>query len=271
MPELPEVETTKRGIEPHITGAIVKAVTVRQRNLRWPIPQTIDRELPGQTIQSVERRGKYLLLKTATGTVLIHLGMSGNLRIVKEEEQVQKHDHVDLVFDNGNILRFRDPRKFGCFLWLKDDPLDHPLLSHLGPEPLSHEFNAQYLYNKSRKRKAPIKSFIMDSHIVVGVGNIYASEALFSAGIHPLRKAGRISCARYDLLTNAISSVLESAIEQGGTTLRDFLGGDGRPGYFKQSLNVYGRGRMPCVKCEAPLKEIRLGQRSTVYCPQCQH
>lgn len=271
MPELPEVETTCRGIQAHIEGKTVKEVIVRQAQLRWPVSTELSTILPGQRIKNVSRRGKYLLLESGAGYVLIHLGMSGSLRIAKKKEEAKKHDHVDIVLKNGFILRYRDPRRFGCMLWAGREPFKHVLLEKLGPEPLTDDFNATYLFALSRKRSSAIKTFIMDSHVVVGVGNIYANEALFAAGIRPRRQAGKVSKSAYIKLVAAIKAILASAIEQGGTSLRDFVGGDGKPGYFKQSLSVYGRAGEACVNCQTELKEIRLGQRSTVYCPGCQH
>ena len=270
MPELPEVETTRRGIAPHIIDQEIVKATVREHQLRWPVPAGLPRFLKGQTVDSVDRRAKYLLLGTAAGTLMIHLGMSGSLRIVKAGEPALKHDHVDIAFADDKVLRFRDPRKFGSMHWITGDCAEHPLLCKLGPEPLSNDFTSDYLFALSRKRKAPIKSFIMDSHVVVGVGNIYANEALFRAGIRPTAEAGRISALRYARLVPIIKEILDEAIQVGGTTLRDFLGSDGAPGYFRQSLAVYGRKGMPCQVCGSVLKEIRLGQRSTVYCGKCQ-
>ncbi len=270
MPELPEVETTRRGIQGHIEGKTIKDVIVRQQQLRWPVSDEITTILPGQRINQVHRRGKYLLLETGQGTVLIHLGMSGSLSIANKGKAAKKHDHVDIILKDGAILRYHDPRRFGCMLWAGVQPYKHVLLESLGPEPLTDDFNAQYLFVLSRKRQAAVKSFIMDSHIVVGVGNIYANEALFMAGIRPRKAAGRVSRASYEKLVAAIKLILASAIEQGGTTLRDFVGSDGKPGYFKQSLSVYGRGGDACLNCGSTLKEIRLGQRSTVYCRHCQ-
>ncbi|MEX2365116.1 MAG: bifunctional DNA-formamidopyrimidine glycosylase/DNA-(apurinic or apyrimidinic site) lyase [Pseudohongiellaceae bacterium] len=270
MPELPEVETTRNGIAAHLLGARVKEMTVRQRQLRWPVTAGVEQAISGQTISDIQRRGKYLLLDCGNGVLLIHLGMSGSLRIASGAEPVKKHDHVDIEFVNKQILRFHDPRKFGCMLWLDGDPFSHPLLSTLGPEPLSDEFSDSYLYRLSRKRKVPIKSFVMDSRVVVGVGNIYANEALFQAGIRPTRPAGTVSRASMQALVSAIKSILASAIALGGTTLRDFVGGDGKPGYFRQSLLVYGRAGLACGQCGKALREIRLGQRSTVYCTRCQ-
>ncbi|MEX0963140.1 MAG: bifunctional DNA-formamidopyrimidine glycosylase/DNA-(apurinic or apyrimidinic site) lyase [Pseudohongiellaceae bacterium] len=270
MPELPEVETTRRGIEPHVTKRRVSEVILRRKNLRWPITPSLIDELPGEMIKTVSRRGKYLLLTTRRGTLIIHLGMSGCLRIVDKLQGAAKHDHVDIVFANNKVLRYTDPRRFGCILWETGPPASHPLLAALGPEPLSDEFHTDYLFMKSRARNAAIKNFIMDSATVVGVGNIYANESLFLAGINPKRSAGRISKARYENLVRCIREVLLSAIEVGGTTLRDFTNSDGEPGYFAQSLHVYGRKGAPCHGCLSTLIEIRQGQRSTVYCPKCQ-
>lgn len=271
MPELPEVETACRGISPHITGKVVQSVVIRQRKLRWPIPPTINRLLPGQRIDKVSRRGKYLLLHTNAGTLILHLGMSGSLRITNHRENVEKHDHVDIVFSKECILRLRDPRRFGAVLWTSRSPYSHKLLRSLGPEPLSEEFNVDLLFKQSRNRKVAIKPFIMNSKIVVGVGNIYANETLFLAGIHPSTPAGRISQARYQRLLIAIKKVLSEAIEVGGTTLRDFTNGEGKPGYFQQKLQVYGRAGEPCTHCGTHITLIQQAQRATYYCTQCQH
>ncbi len=270
MPELPEVETTRNGIAPHIEHNTVRKVVVRNRQLRWPVPADLNRKLKGQRIDQVQRRGKYLLLYSANGTVIIHLGMSGSLRIVDSTVPAEKHDHVDLQFENGICLRLRDPRRFGCVLFCEDDPLQHPLLQKLGPEPLQRDFNAALLFAQSRKRKTTIKQLIMDSKIVVGVGNIYASESLFLAGIHPKRKAGRLTKQQASDLVKAIKTILKRAIRQGGTTLKDFTASDGKPGYFQQKLNVYDRGGEPCPQCGQAIKQIVLGQRSTFYCSGCQ-
>jgi formamidopyrimidine-DNA glycosylase len=270
LPELPEVETTRRGILPHVNKQRVTNIVVRQEKLRWPVTPSLSDELTGQTFRTIDRRGKYLLLGTDAGTLLIHLGMSGSLRIVDSNREIGKHDHVDIELQDGHILRYTDPRRFGCILWQSSNIESHPLLQSLGPEPLSDDFCGRYLFTRSRKRTVPIKSFIMDSRVVVGVGNIYANEALFLAGISPIRGAGKISLARYQRLAQCIKRVLEQAIEAGGTTLRDFTGSDGAPGYFKQSLQVYGRGGLECSACNKALKEIRLNQRSTVYCVHCQ-
>ncbi len=270
MPELPEVETTRRGIQPYVEHQWVTQVVVRQPKLRWPIPPQIH-EMEGCRIGSVQRRGKYILLETDNGTAIIHLGMSGSLRVVDADLPPEKHDHVDIVFKTGKAIRLRDPRRFGALLWTHKNPLKHKLLRSLGPEPLSDDFNADYLYRASRNRSLSIKPFIMDSHTVVGVGNIYACESLFKSGISPKRKAGKTSKVRYQKLVAMIKEVLTLAIQQGGTTLRDFVQVEGNPGYFKQELYVYGREGKPCRICGTPIKKIRQGQRSTFYCVKCQH
>jgi formamidopyrimidine-DNA glycosylase len=270
MPELPEVETTCRGIAPHVTGQRITRVIVRERRLRHPIPRRFAATVTGQRISEVGRRGKYLLLACDAGTLIIHLGMSGTLRLVPAAKPAEKHDHVDLQLDNGMALRLRDPRRFGLMVWTAEDPLRHPLLSALGPEPLTAVFSAAYLFKRSRGRSVAIKQFIMDAKIVVGVGNIYANEALFMAGIHPLRAAGEVTAAEYVLLAKAIKRVLRKAIVAGGTTLRDYVGGDGRSGYFAQRLLVYGRGGQPCPRCSHEIEMLRLGQRATYFCPRCQ-
>jgi formamidopyrimidine-DNA glycosylase len=247
----------------------VQRLLVREARLRWPVPEQLPDRLQGQLIDAVERRAKYLLFRTAAGTLLVHLGMSGSLRVVSPEQVPGKHDHIDVQLHNGACLRYNDPRRFGCFLWLEPGE-QHPLLQELGPEPLSAEFDGELLYRRSRGRRVPVKSLIMNGQVVVGVGNIYANEALFLAGIDPRRSAGRISAARYRVLAGCIKQVLTSAIEQGGTTLRDFVGGDGKPGYFAQQLYVYGRGGSPCKRCGDVLRESRLGQRTTVFCVTCQ-
>ncbi|MBK1886516.1 bifunctional DNA-formamidopyrimidine glycosylase/DNA-(apurinic or apyrimidinic site) lyase [Marinobacter sp. DY40_1A1] len=269
MPELPEVETTRRGIAPHCEGQTIEQVKVRNGSLRWPVPGDLAAQMNGQVIRTVERRAKYLFLNLDHGTAIVHLGMSGSLRIITDDAPAEKHDHIDLVLHSGVTLRFNDPRRFGCWLWA-DSAETHPLIASLGPEPLSAEFTGRMLFQLSRSRNTPVKSFIMDSHVVVGVGNIYANEALFHAGIHPKRKAGRISLDRYQRLAEAIREILSAAILMGGTTLRDFVNSDGKPGYFAQSLLVYGRAGEPCPNCETPLKEIRMNGRSTVYCTGCQ-
>jgi formamidopyrimidine-DNA glycosylase len=269
MPELPEVETTRRGIEPHIVGRRVELVLVRQPKLRWPISPELSQVLTGQTIVSVSRRGKYLLLGSDNGRVMIHLGMSGSLRILPTDVPVEKHDHVDFIFANETLMRYRDPRRFGSIFWLPAGD-GHVLIDNLGPEPLEETFSTDYLFARSRGKKVSIKLLIMNSHIVVGVGNIYANEALFLSGIRPDRAAGSVSKARYQKLVTAIKHILAQAIASGGTTLKDFIRENGQPGYFKQSLAVYGRAGEDCLNCERPLKEVRLGQRTTVFCTRCQ-
>ncbi len=269
MPELPEVETTRRGIAPHLEGQRVSRVVVRERRLRWPIPEDLDVRLSGQRIECVERRAKYLLIKAESGTLIGHLGMSGNLRLVPVGTPAAKHEHVDIELESGLALRYTDPRRFGALLW-SNDPLNHELLIKLGPEPLTELFDGERLYQLSRGRSMAVKPFIMDNAVVVGVGNIYATEALFAAGIDPRREAGSISRARYVALAVEIKRILAHAIERGGTTLRDFIGGDGQPGYFQQELFAYGRGGEFCKLCGSTLREVKLGQRASVYCPKCQ-
>lgn len=270
MPELPEVETTCRGIAPHLIGKQISRFVVNNASLRWPVPKHLKKTLPEQTVCNVTRRAKYLLVTLGNGTLIIHLGMSGSLRLASPGEARLKHDHIELHMGNGLCLRYCDPRRFGCWLWTTDDPGQHPLLAHLGPEPLGRQFSAKYLFTQLQNRKQPIKTLVMDNHIVVGVGNIYANEALFMAGIHPLRQGGSLTLEDCRLLTKEIKSILASAIRRGGTTLRDFVGGDGKPGYFAQELMVYGRGKEACKHCASDLQEIRLGQRTTVFCPACQ-
>ena len=270
MPELPEVETTCRGIAPHIEGKIIQQVIIRQPQLRWRVPESLDQILSGLSVLSVSRRAKYLLFATSAGTMLVHLGMSGSLRIITTGQEAVKHDHIDFIFNDHLIMRYNDPRRFGAVLWTSGVVTDHPLLKDLGPEPLLEDFNGKLLYALSRQRKTPIKSFIMDSHIVVGVGNIYANEALFMAGILPSRQAGKVSLVRYQKLADCIRLILLNAIQQGGTTLRDFVNEAGNPGYFKQQLKVYGRKGLPCISCQQALTEIRLSNRSTVFCAKCQ-
>lgn len=270
MPELPEVETTRRGIAAHLQGQRVSAVTVRETRLRWPVPCALAQELPGRCIDAVERRAKYLLLRAGDHTLILHLGMSGRLRVTPPSTVLKPHDHLDVVLDSGLCLRFNDPRRFGAALWWPGDPLTHPLLSSLGPEPLSQAFTGAVLHHRSRSRRAPIKAFVMDSRVVAGVGNIYANEALFLARIHPLRAAGRISLARYERLVTAIKTVLNDAIGRGGTTLRDYVSADGSPGFFQLDLSVYARAGQPCPHCATPVKRAIAGQRGTFYCPRCQ-
>lgn len=269
MPELPEVETTLRGVKPHLVKKVVTKVVIRETRLRWPIPSELSNLLEGQTLRNITRRGKYLLMVFDHGQALIHLGMSGSLRIVDRQTPPKLHDHFDWEFGD-TILRYHDPRRFGCLLWVEGDPLEHHLLAKLGPEPLSDEFTGEFLYNRCRKRTQAIKQFIMDSHVVVGVGNIYANESLFMSRIKPIRKAGSLTRKECDDFVTHIKFVLERSITQGGTTLRDFVGGDGKPGYFAQQLLVYGRGGEPCTTCGKALKEVRMNDRTTVYCTQCQ-
>ena len=269
MPELPEVETTRRGIAPHLIGQRVNRVIVRERRLRWPIPEDLDVRLSGQRIEAVERRAKYLLIKAEVGTLISHLGMSGNLRLVEAGLPAAKHEHVDIELESGLALRYTDPRRFGALLW-SELPLEHELLVRLGPEPLTELFDGERLFQLSRGKAVAVKPFIMDNAVVVGVGNIYATEALFAAGIDPRRAAGTVSRARYVRLAQEIKRVLAHAIERGGTTLRDFIGGDGQPGYFQQELFAYGRGGEFCKVCGSTLREVKLGQRASVYCPKCQ-
>lgn len=269
MPELPEVETTLRGIKPHLLNQRVAKVVVRDHRLRWPVPASVSKA-EGQQLLSLERRGKYLLFKLQQGGLLLHLGMSGSLRILESAKEPEKHDHIDVVFESGVCLRFNDPRRFGAFLWVEGQMASHKLLRDLGPEPLSEEFTTDYLYQRARGRKVAIKNFIMNGHVVVGVGNIYASEALFMAGIHPQRAAGRVSLRRYNSLVVSIQDVLRRAIKQGGTTLRDFSGSDGKPGYFAQELLVYDRAGNACFQCGAIIRQKLIGQRSTYFCQKCQ-
>jgi formamidopyrimidine-DNA glycosylase len=269
MPELPEVETTLRGITPALLERTISEVRVRNAALRWPVTDEVQQAC-GQRVSSLQRRAKYLLITLGSGGLMIHLGMSGSLRICDEDDAPRKHDHVDIVLDNGRCMRFNDPRRFGLFCWWQAPVNQHPLLRHLGPEPLQDGFSGAYLYQKSRGRRGAVKNFIMDGKVVVGVGNIYASESLFMAGIHPVRAAGRISAVRYGALVAAIRDVLQHAIRQGGTTLRDFAGSDGKPGYFAQELLVYGRDGAPCFQCGAAIRKKVIGQRSSFYCARCQ-
>jgi len=269
MPELPEVETTRRGLAPHVVGRSIAAVEVREPRLRWPVAKSLAGKLAGQRIDALERRGKYLLFGTQAGTLLVHLGMSGSLKFLRDPPAHGPHDHVDLVLAGGGCLRFNDPRRFGSWL-LTSRPDSHPLLKPLGPEPLSADFTADYLAHACRGRRVAIKPHLMNGRIVVGVGNIYANEALFRAGIHPLRAAGRIARARFVPLVESIRAVLEDALEEGGTTLRNYVDGDGNPGYFRLSLRVYERTGEPCPRCGSPLRERVVGQRATYFCARCQ-
>jgi formamidopyrimidine-DNA glycosylase len=270
MPELPEVETTLRGIAPHLIQRCISDVIIRTPKLRWPIPNNLTELLRGQTIRGLQRRAKYLLIAFDHGTLILHLGMSGSLRIQPVGTPAEKHDHFDLVMDSGQLLRLRDPRRFGAVLWHAGDIAQHPLLAALGPEPLLAGFNAEHLYAATRQRKAAIKPVIMDNHVVVGVGNIYANEALFRAGIKPQLAAGKLSKERCQRLSETIKQVLRAAIKKGGSSLRDYVDSDGKQGYFQQHYFVYGRTGEPCRRCGTPIKQLRQGQRSSFYCPTCQ-
>jgi formamidopyrimidine-DNA glycosylase len=270
MPELPEVETTVRGLRPHLEGKRIEAVLLRRPDLRWPIAQEVT-ALAGVTIERLERRAKYILMHTALGTAIWHLGMSGTLRVVPANTALRKHDHVDWALEGASVLRFHDPRRFGCLMFQgRTHAKAHPLLASLGPEPLSNDFSPAYLFEKSRKRTQAIKHFLMDQAQVVGVGNIYAAEALFQAKVRPSRLAGKVTQAECTMLVVAIKQILAQAIERGGTTLRDFLNVDGEPGYFEQELFVYGRKGQDCKVCSARIKPAKLGTRQSLYCPVCQ-
>jgi len=270
MPELPEVETTKQGIKPHLEGQIVKQIIVRNPKLRLPVPLNMDELCAGKKITAISRRAKYILLHLTQGYVLIHLGMSGHLRIVSGDTEPEKHDHIDLMMTNGLSLRYCDPRRFGLFVYINENPHQHPLLAHLGPEPLSKDFTSDYLYKRTRNKNIPIKSLIMNNEIVVGVGNIYATESLFLVGIHPQTPAKKMTERHCHLLTVKIKQILNSAIDAGGTTLRDFYTFDGKPGYFSVSLKVYGRKKQPCFQCNEPIETVVIAGRHSAFCPQCQ-
>jgi formamidopyrimidine-DNA glycosylase len=272
MPELPEVETTRKGIKPYLERAVITQVTIRNYSLRWPIPSDLAKTLNQQTIQSVKRRAKYLLIQCNTGTLLIHLGMSGSLRILNkvERDNPAKHDHVDISLDNGYLLRYTDPRRFGAVLWTNELVKDHKLIAHLGPEPLLKDFHADYLYQQAKTRHCSVKTFIMNGPVVVGVGNIYANESLFLSGIHPRTIAQNLTETQCENLVEQIKLVLGRAIKAGGTTLKDFTKSDGKPGYFSQQLNVYGRKDQPCFHCGHKIEHYKVTQRATYYCPVCQ-
>ena len=270
MPELPEVETTRRDIEDKIIHQTIRKLIIRNPNMRWPVESNLTEKLPGLSIQEVNRRAKYLLLKTAKGHLIIHLGMSGYLRVLEENTPPQKHDHIDLILENGHLLRLHDPRRFGAFLWTEDAPENHPLLNHLGPEPLTEAFKGDTLFRASRNRTVALKTFIMNNDIVVGVGNIYANESLFLSGLNPKKPAKKLTQKQADLLAKNIKKVLKQAIETGGTTLKDFLTPDGTPGYFEQKLNVYGRDGKPCRICQTTIERLVQNQRATYFCPRCQ-
>ena len=270
MPELPEVETIMRGLAPQLEGTTVQEVIIRQHQLRWPIPSHLKTSLSQQKIIKLTRRGKYLLLQATYGTLIIHLGMSGSLRVLNLSTPPTAHDHIDIIFSTDKLLRYNDPRRFGAVLWTEEDPLNHPLLLLMGLEPFDVHFTGQYLQKKAWNRKVPIKPFIMNSKIVTGIGNIYAAEALFLANIHPSTPAGQLTQQQYERLVDSIKTILMAAISQGGTTLKDFVNSEGKPGYFSQKLHVYGRAGLPCILCGSPLQSIQLGQRSTVFCAHCQ-
>ncbi len=270
MPELPEVETTRRGLLPHLEGKVIKALVVRNRALRQPVAKGLAQKVAGAAIHSIRRRGKYLLFDCGRGTLIVHLGMSGRLWLVGDGADVDKHDHFDLVLNDGKVLRFKDPRRFGLLLWSDKDPLAHPLLKDIGPEPFAPAFNGEYLRTQTRTRSAAIKLVLMDSHVVAGVGNIYASEALFRAGIRPTTAARRLSRKHCDLLVQKVRETLQDAIDAGGSSLRDYVNSSGEAGYFQDKFNVYDRAGEPCFKCGGSIKSIRQGQRATYYCPRCQ-
>lgn len=270
MPELPEVETIRLGLEPYLCHNLINKVHIRETRLRWAVSRDLKPNLIGTEILSLSRRGKYLLLHTEKGTVLVHLGMSGRLRILSQKEAAQKHDHIDIEFADGRCLRYTDPRRFGAWLWCDTDVAQHPLLRDLGVEPLSADFTAEYCFQKFHHRRQAIKNLIMDAKIVVGVGNIYANEALFLAGIKPNLSARKLTLARTEKLVLAIKQVLQAAIRAGGTTIRDYQAVHGELGYFAQKLKVYGRADKPCMQCQTPLKRLPLVSRQTVYCPSCQ-
>lgn len=269
MPELPEVETTRRGLLP-LLGQTIERVIVRNPSLRWPVPAELAQVLPGQRFKSLTRRAKYILAQCDNGTLLLHLGMSGRICLLEKDEPAGKHDHFDMHFADGHVLRLRDPRRFGAVLWIHGETSEHALLSKLGPEPLEDMFDGTWLYRNIRSRTAPIKNVIMDSHVVVGVGNIYASESLFRAKINPQTPANQLSLAQCGRLAAEIKSTLQDALKAGGSSLRDFFGADGNPGYFQQEYFVYGRTGRPCKVCGSEIQTVRLGQRSTFFCAHCQ-
>lgn len=269
MPELPEVETTRRGLLPSLVGRKILAVRTRHAALRYPLPRTLGRLLVGSHLCGIDRRGKYLLFRFQHGTLIVHLGMSGSLRLVPSEEPAGKHDHLDIAFGR-QVMRLRDPRRFGAVLWVEGDAASHPLIAVLGIEPLSQEFDGDWMYRATRGRSTPIKLFLMDSHLIVGVGNIYASESLFRSGIDPRTPAGQLSRPRCRRLAESIKTTLEAALAAGGSTLRDFIHSDGGSGWFQQQHFVYGREGGPCRCCGTSIRALRLGQRSTFFCPRCQ-
>lgn len=269
MPELPEVEVSRLGISPHLVGQKIQSLVFRTPKLRWDIPAQL-KLMEGQVIRSISRRAKYLLIETDRGCAIVHLGMSGSLRVLNGFITAGKHDHVDLTLSNGKVLRYNDPRRFGAWLW---SPIgeSHPVLANIGPEPLTEQFDAHYIADKAKNKRVAVKQFIMDNKVVVGVGNIYASESLFRSRIHPQRPACSLSLDEWQTLVAEIKAVLASAIAQGGTTLKDFAQADGKPGYFAQELSVYGRAKQACPNCGEPISDIKIGQRNTFFCPVCQH
>ena len=270
MPELPEVETTRRGVDPHVVGRKIVALAVHEPRLRWRVPDTLSAAVKGQLVRQTGRRAKYLLFQLDSGTLLLHLGMSGSLRVLPADTPRLTHDHFDVLLDSGSVLRYNDPRRFGSLMYVTGDPNEHPLLADLAPEPLGEGFNTEYLWQATRGRKVTIKQLLMNSKLVVGVGNIYASEALFRAQVRPRRQAKSLSRLEVAKLTRAVRQVLTMAIKVGGTTLRDYVGADGLPGYFRQKLFVYERAKQPCRKCGTPVRQLTQGQRSTYFCPTCQ-
>jgi formamidopyrimidine-DNA glycosylase len=270
MPELPEVETARRGIEPHLVGKRIVQIVVREPRLRWPVTTSLVQGMQGQTIRAVERRAKYILLRTDAGTAILHLGMSGSLRVLPSKTAPQKWDHVDILLADGQCLRLRDPRRFGALLWTTDDPARHKLLRDLGPEPFDRRFDGNYLFGVTRRRTVAVRDFLLNGRIVAGVGNIYANEALFLSGIRPTRRTGRLTRAECAQLATQIRKTLTRAIRAGGTTLRDFQNADGLPGYFQQTLRVYGRSGAPCPSCGSRIRAVKQGQRSAFFCPKCQ-
>ncbi len=271
MPELPEVETTMAGIRPYLEGQVLAQLMVRERRLRWLIPVALEKSVGGKKMTKIERKGKYILIHFDEGGLIIHLGMSGSMRVLLAPLPAGKHDHFDLINQSGQIIRYRDPRKFGCLLYASSHLYNHPRLQTLGVEPLTQDFNGKLLYALARKRAIPVKTLIMDGRMVTGIGNIYASEALFDASVHPLRRCANISLLRYSTLVASIQKILQQAINKGGTTRQDFVGADGMPGYFEQSLAVYGREGEACIRCSSTIKKIVIAQRSTFYCRQCQN
>ncbi|MFA5083305.1 MAG: bifunctional DNA-formamidopyrimidine glycosylase/DNA-(apurinic or apyrimidinic site) lyase [Hydrogenophilaceae bacterium] len=269
MPELPEVETVRRGLAPHLIGRLLLGARVREPRLRWPVPDDLDERVAGRRVEALARRGKYLIMTLDRGHLILHLGMSGSLRLTPGPTPVEKHDHLDLILADERVLRYRDPRRFGAVLW-SEAPERHPLIAGLGVEPLDDGFDGDWLYAASRNLRAPVKSWLMDAHVVVGIGNIYANEALFHAGIHPLLPAGKLTRPRCRRLAEAIRDTLNLAIAAGGSTLRDFVDSHGQPGYFQQTYFVYGRGGEDCRRCGSEIRSTRLGNRTTSFCPVCQ-